>query len=154
MDMVTALAIAVAVLIAVWVKFVSATGMYWFIAAIGMACFLAAGGKFIGLRKVVAAGVAGMTFAAFAELALLTTGHLDLEWVALGVAAFLIVIASKWSFLSFIPAGLCGATVTAAGGPMGVMDLPANLKLGFAFVFGAAIGWVAERAAGMMAKKA
>lgn len=154
MDMVTALAIVVGVLVAVWVRVGPIVGVYWFIGAIGMACFYAAGGKMNGLKKAIPAGVAGMTLAAAAELVSMLGGHPELEWVALGVAAFIIVIGSKLPLISFIPAGLCGVSVVGAGGVMGIMDLATNVKLGIAFVLGTVVGYVAEMIAGMIGKKA
>ena len=155
MDMLTALAIAVGVLVAVWVKVGGMMGVYWFIGAIGWACFSAGGGKMNGgLMKAIPAGVLGMTLAAMAELVSMLGGHPELEWVALGVAAFIVVIAGKVRLLSFFPAGLCGLSVVGAGGVMGIMDLATNVKLGIAFIAGAVVGYVAEAAAGMVAKKA
>jgi hypothetical protein len=154
MDMLTALAIVVGVLIALWVKVGGTIGVFWFIGVIGWACFSAAGGKMNGLKKAIPAGVVGMTLAAAAELVSMLSGHPELEWVALGVGAFIIVIGSKLPLLSFFPAGLCGLTVVGAGGVMGIMDLATNVKLGIAFVAGTVLGYIAEMAAGMVAKKA
>jgi hypothetical protein len=152
--MLTALAIVVGVLIALWVKVGGTIGVFWFIGVIGWACFSAAGGKMNGLKKAIPAGVVGMTLAAAAELVSMLSGHPELEWVALGVGAFIIVIGSKLPLLSFFPAGLCGLTVVGAGGVMGIMDLATNVKLGIAFVAGTVLGYIAEMAAGMVAKKA
>ena len=154
MDMVLALALVLGVLVAAWVKVGPMVGVYWFIGAIGVALFYAAGGKMNGLKKAIPAGVAGMALAAAAELFSMLGGHPEFEWIALGVATFIIVLASKWSLLSFIPAGLCGVSVVGAGGVMGIMDLATNLKLGIAFVLGTIVGYVAEMIAGMIGKKA
>ena len=153
MDMLTALAISVAILLTVWAKVSAMTGMAWFVGAIGWACYSAAGGKMGGLTKAIAAGVAGMIWVGIAEITLLMTGHPEWEWLALGVVAFLVVIEAKLPLLSFIPAGLCGIAVIGAGGPVGVFDLVTNIKLGFAFVFGAVVGFIAEWAGGMLTKK-
>jgi len=153
MDMVLALALVVGVLVSVWVKVGPMVGVYWFIGAFGLALFFAAGGKMSGLRKVIPAGVAGMVLAAMAELFSMLGGHPELEWVALGVATFIVIIASKWSLLSYIPAGICGVSVVGAGGVMGIMDLATNTKLGIAFVLGAVVGYIAEMIAGMVGKK-
>jgi hypothetical protein len=154
MNMLTALAIAVGVLLAVWVKVAPMGGMPWFIGAIGWACVSAAGGKMNGLKKAVAAGVAGMLWVAIAELIIVFTHQESLEWIVLGLATFVVVIQARLSWLSFIPAGLCGVAVVGAGGPIGVLDLTTNIKLGFAFVIGAVLGYVAEWAGGMLTKKA
>jgi len=154
MDMLTALAISVGVLVAVWVKVTTMVGMFWYVGVLGWACFAAAGGKMNGLKKVIAAGVAGMFWVGAGEFLVLTTGALNLEWVALGVAMFIIVIEAKWSLLSFLPAGLCGAAVIGAGGPVGIFDAPTNVKLAVSFVLGAVVGYIAEWAGGMLTKKA
>jgi hypothetical protein len=58
------------------------------------------------------------------------------------------------SLLSFIPAGLCGAAVIGAGGPVGIFDAPTNIKLGFSFVLGVVLGYIADAVGGMLTKKA
>ena len=154
MDMLTALAVAAAVLLAVWVKVTGMLGMFWYVGVLGWACFIAAGGRMNGLKKVVAAGVAGMFWVAVAEFLLLNFGMPELEWIALGVALFIIVIEAKRPLLSFIPAGLCGAAVIGAGGPVGIFDAPTNLKLALSFVVGVVVGFIAEAVGGMLTKKA
>jgi Protein of unknown function (DUF1097) len=154
MNMVTALALAVGVLLAVWVKVAALIGLpFWYVGVIGWACYVAAGGKGNGLKKAIAAGVAGMIWVAVAEVIALTSGHVQLEWVLLGVATFIIVLESRLALLSFIPAGLCGAAVIGAGGPIGIFDLPTNLKLGGAFVIGMIVGFIADSIGGALAKK-
>ena len=154
MDMLTALAVAAGVLVAVWVKVTGMVGMFWYVGVLGWACFIAAGGKMNGLKKAVAAGVAGMFWAAVGEFIVLNFGIPQLEWVALGVAIFIIFIEAKVSLLSFIPAGLCGAAVIGAGGPVGIFDAPTNIKLGFSFVLGVVVGYIADAVGGMLTKKA
>jgi len=154
MDMLTALAVAAAVLLAVWVKVTGMLGMFWYVGVLGWACFIAAGGRMNGLKKVVAAGVAGMFWVAVAEFLLLNFGMPELEWIALGVALFIIVIEAKLPLLSFIPAGLCGAAVIGAGGPVGIFDAPTNLKLALSFVLGVVLGFIAEAVGGVLTKKA
>jgi Protein of unknown function (DUF1097) len=154
MDMLTALAVAAAVLVAVWVKVTGMIGMFWYVGVLGWACFLAAGGKMNGVKKAVAAGIAGMFWVAVGEFLVLNFGMLQLEWVALGVAVFVVVIEAKVALLSFIPAGLCGVAVIGAGGPVGIFDAPTNVKLALSFVLGVVLGYVAEAAGGVLTKKA
>ena len=127
MDMLTALAIAVGVLAAVWVKVTMTVGLFWYVGVLGWACFYAAGGRMNGLKRTITAGIAGMFWVGLCEFVVLSTGAMSLEWVALGVAMFIIIIEAKLPLLSFIPAGLCGAAVIGAGGPVGIFDAPANL---------------------------
>jgi hypothetical protein len=120
---------------------------------LGWACFMAAGGKLNGVTRACAAGLAGMFWVAAAEMTSLVSGQMQLEWVFLGIAAFLIVIQSKLRLFSFIPAGLVGAAVIGAGGPIGIFDMITNMRLAIVFVLGTLIGYVAELAAGAMARK-
>lgn len=140
----TGMAIAVAVLLAVWVWVAGMFGMAWFVGLIGWACYVASGGKVQGLSRVVAAGIAGMAWVAVLDIGSLVAHQDSLEPVAVGLAAIAVVLEARVPLLSFIPAGLCGVAVLGAGGPLGLMDLPANMKLGLAFVVGAVVGAIAD----------
>jgi hypothetical protein len=144
MNLPIGMAVVVGVLLAVWVKVAAVLGMPWFVGLIGWACYVAAGRKMKGLVQVIAAGVAGMAWVAVLDMGALVSGHEELELVAVGVAAIAVLLESRVSLLSYIPAGLCGIAVMGAGGPMGLMDLPGNTKLGLSFVIGAVLGFVAE----------
>ena len=154
MDMMTALALTVGVLVAVFVKLASTMSMLWYVGAIGWACFIAAGGKVQGLKQASVAGLGGMFWVAIAEASSFVSGHMEMEWLLLGAAGFLIVFQARLRLFSFIPAGLCGAAVIGAGGPIGIFDAVTNLRLAIAFVLGTIIGLIAEMIAGMLAKKA
>jgi hypothetical protein len=154
MDMLTALALSVGVLVAVFAKVGAMIGMLWYVGVLGWACYIAAGGKMNGLKRAAAAGLAGMVWAAAAEATSLMSGQMQLEWLFLGIAAFLAVIQAKLSWFSFIPAGLVGVAVIGAGGPVGIFDAVTNVRLVIVFVLGTVIGYVAEMAAGMIGKKA
>jgi hypothetical protein len=154
MDMVLALALSVGVIVAVFVKVAAMISMLWYVGVLGWACFMAAGGKMNGVKRAAVAGLGGMFWVAAAEMTSLVSGQMQLEWVFLGIAAFLIVIQAKLSWFSFIPAGLTGAAVLGAGGPVGIFDAVTNLRLAIVFVLGTVIGYVAETAAGMLTKKA
>jgi Protein of unknown function (DUF1097) len=149
MERLTELALSVGVLVAVFAKVGGMIGVLWYVGVLGWACFIAAGGKFNGVKRAAGAGLAGMFFAAAAEATALMSGHMELEWLFLGIAAFLTVIQSKLSWFSFIPAGLVGIAVIGAGGPVGIFDAVTNVRLVIVFVLGTVIGYVAERAAGI-----
>jgi hypothetical protein len=142
------------VLVAVFVKVATMISMLWYVGVLGWASFMAAGGKLNGVKRACAAGLAGMFWVAAAEMTSLFSGQMQLEWVFLGIAAFLIVIQSKLRLFSFIPAGLVGAAVIGAGGPVGIFDAITNMRLAIVFVLGTLIGYVAELIAGAMTKKA
>jgi hypothetical protein len=154
MDMVIALALSVGVIVAVFVKVAAMISMLWYVGVIGWACFIAAGGKGNGVKRAAVAGLGGMFWVAAAEATSLMSGQMGLEWVFLGIAAFLIVLQSKLSWFSFIPAGLAGAAVIGAGGPIGIFDAVTNLRLAIVFVLGTVIGYVCEMLSGMLTKKA
>ena len=152
MDMLTALALSIGVLIALWVKFGGAIAAYAVPAGIvAWACFFAAGGKMQGLQKAIAANVSGVFWV---WLAMTLVGMMNmgsLAWVIIGVVAFILVLQSKVPALSFIPGAFCGAAVTAWAAPT---DLKGYLMVAVALVVGALLGYVSEMAAGMIAKKA
>jgi len=154
MNMVLALALSVGVLVAVFVKLGAMLSMLWYVGVIGWACFMAAGGKMSGLKRAAVGGLAGMFWVAVAEMTSLFSGQMQMEWVFLAIAFVFIVLQSKVSLLSFIPAGMAGGAVIGAGGPIGIFDAVTNMRLAIVFVLGTVIGYVAELVAGMLAKKA
>jgi len=154
MNMVLALALCVGVLVAVFVKVGAMISMLWYVGVIGWACFMAAGGKLNGVKKAAVAGVGGMFCVAVAEMGSLMSGQMQLEWIFLGIAFAVIVLLSKLSWFSFIPAGLAGGAVIGAGGPIGIFDAVTNMRLVMVFVLGTVVGFVAELLATMLAKKA
>lgn len=156
MNMLTALAVSIGVLIALWVK---VGGMLFPNVALAVpagiiawACFYAAGGKMQGLQKTVAANLSGVVWVWIA-MALIAAANLGtFAWIIIGVVAFLIVVQSKVGALSFIPGAFCGAAV-AAGSGAGT-DITANVMVALALVAGAVLGYVSEMGAGMITKKA
>lgn len=156
MNMLTALAVSIGVLIALWVK---VGGMLFPTVALAVpagiiawACFYAAGGKMQGLQKTVAANLSGVVWVWIA-MALIAAANLgNFAWIIIGVVAFLIVVQSKVGALSFIPGAFCGAAV-AAGSGAGT-DITANVMVALALVAGAVLGWISEAGAGAIAKKA
>lgn len=156
MNMLTALAVSIGVLIALWVK---VGGMVFPNVALAVpagiiawACFYAAGGKMQGLQKTVAANLSGVVWVWIA-MALIAAANLgNFAWIIIGVVAFLIVVQSKVGALSFIPGAFCGAAV-AAGSGAGT-DITANVMVALALVAGAVLGYVSEMGAGMITKKA
>jgi hypothetical protein len=156
MDMLMALAVSIGVLIAVWVK---VGGMLFASTAIAVpagivawACFFAAGGKTTGLQKAIAANVSGVFWVWLAMTLVGMAGIGTYAWVIVGVVAFILVVQSKVAALSFIPGAFCGAAVTAASGAG--TDIKANVMVAVALIVGAALGYVSEMGAGMIAKKA
>src|SRR2546422_1272793 len=107
MDMLTALAVSVAVLLAVWVKVTAVTGTAWFVGAIGWACYSAAGGKTEGLKKAIAAGISGMIWVGVAYMILPMSGHPEVGWVRPPRGPFFLIIQGERPALSLPTAPPC-----------------------------------------------
>jgi Protein of unknown function (DUF1097) len=151
MDMLTALALSIGVLIALWVKVGTMASLLVPAGIVAWACFFAAGGKVQGLQKTTAATLSGVVWVwlAMTLVAMMSMG--SWAWVIIGVVAFILVLQSKVPALSFIPGAFCGAAVTAWAAPT---DLKGYLMVAVALVAGAVLGYVSEMGAGMIAKKA
>ena len=156
MNMLTALALSIGVLIAVWVKIgpmlFSAVPLAVPAGIIAWACFYAAGGKMQGLQKTIAANVSGVFWILVAMFVIGAANLGGVAWIIIGVVAAVIVLQSKVAVLSFIPGAFCGAAVTAGSGAG--TDIKANVMVALALVAGAVLGWISEAGAGAIAKKA
>lgn len=151
MDMLTALALSIGILIALWVKVGTMASLLVPAGIVAWACFFAAGGKTQGLQKTIASNVSGVVWV---WLAMTLIGMMSMgswAWVIIGVVAFILVLQSKVPALSFIPGAFCGAAVTAWAAPT---DPKGYLMVAVALVAGAVLGYVSEMGAGMLAKKA
>jgi uncharacterized protein DUF1097 len=151
MDMLTALALSIGILIALWVKVGTMASLLVPAGIVAWACFFAAGGKTQGLQKTVAATLSGVVWVwiAMALIGMMNMG--SWAWVIIGVVAFILVLQSRVPVLSFIPGAFCGAAVTAWAAPT---DPRGYVMVAVALVAGAVLGYVSEMGAGMIAKKA
>jgi hypothetical protein len=146
-------ALIAAVLAAVGIKLAMVGGFVWFLGVLGWVALIASGGGTSGLIRAVAAGLAGMFWTAVGDFLIAQQGALPLEWVVLGIAVFLVVITSRIPFLGSIPAGLCGIIIMGSNGPMGIFDLPGNLKIAAAYVLGAVLGFIIQTVSGMVGRR-
>ena len=151
MDMLTALALSIGILIALWVKVGTMASLLVPAGIVAWACFFAAGGKMQGLQKTIASNVSGVVWVWLAMTLIGMMNMGSLAWVIIGVVAFILVLQSKVPALSFIPGAFCGAAVTAWAAPT---DLKGYLMVAVALIAGAVLGYVSEMGAGMLAKKA
>ena len=151
MDMLTALALSIGVLIALWVKVGTMASLLVPAGIVAWACFFAAGGKIQGLQKTIASNVSGVVWVWLAMTLIGMMNMGSLAWIIIGVVAFILVLQSKVPALSFIPGAFCGAAVTAWAAPT---DLKGYLMVAVALIAGAVLGYVSEMGAGMLAKKA
>src|SRR6266705_6440989 len=102
MDMLTALALSIGILIALWVKVGTMASLIVPAGIIAWACFFAAGGKTRSLQKTLAATLSGVVWVWLA-MALVWIMHVEsLAWVFIGAVAFMLVLQSKVQVLSFI----------------------------------------------------
>src|SRR4051794_22337185 len=151
MDVLTALAISIGILIAVWTYIalgVAALPVWAGIVAWGT--FFAAGGKTAGLTKTLASNLSGV-FWAFVALFVSSKlgGGVPILSALVGVVAFAMVLQSKIPPLSFIPGAFLGAA-TAVSVVVGASGTYVNTVI--ALVAGAIFGYLSEMVAGMLAK--
>lgn len=151
MNMLTALAVSIGVLIALWVKVGPMISLAVPAGIIAWALFFAAGGKTAGLQKTVAATVSGVVWVWLAMTLVAAANLGNWAWIVIGVVAALLVLQSRVATLSFIPGAFCGAAVTAGAAPA---DARGYLMTALALVAGAVLGYVSEMGAGAIAKKA
>lgn len=154
MDMLTALALSIGVLIAIWtyvaVAVVPELSVWAGIVAWG--CFFAAGGKASGFQKTALANLSGLVYVWVITQLLPHVGGTTIVLALLvGVIAFLMVMQSKLPALSFIPGAFIGAAVTVGSGA--ASDTTHLIYLAVSLVIGAALGFVSEAMAGSFAKK-
>jgi hypothetical protein len=151
MDMLTALALSIGILIALWVKVGTMASLLVPAGIVAWACFFAAGGKTAGLQKTIASTLSGLVWVWLAH-AVIAAMHMDsFAWIIIGVVGFFLVLQSKVPILSFIPGAFCGAAVTAWASPSNPRGY---LMVAVALIAGAVLGYISEMGAGMIAKKA
>lgn len=154
MGTLTALALSIGVLIAVWtyvaVAVVPQLSVWAGIVAWG--CFFAAGGKIQGFQKTVFANLSGLVYV-FIIMQLLGRlgGGVPILAVLVGVIAFCMVVQSKIAALAFIPGAFIGAAVTVGSG---AKEPNSYLMVAVSLVIGALLGYVSEAGAGAIKGKA
>ncbi|MGH2626870.1 MAG: DUF1097 domain-containing protein [Anaerolineales bacterium] len=154
MNMLTALALSIGVLIAIWtylaVAVVPQLSVWAGIVAWG--CFFAAGGKAQGFQKTAFANLSGLIYV-FLVMQILPAlgGGTPVLALLVGVIAFLMVMQSKLPALSFIPGAFIGAAVTVGSAPA---DINRYVMVALSLVIGAVLGYVSEAMAGAIKGKA
>lgn len=145
------LAVAVAVAIAAMLKVAPMMSVSEGKCLIAFAIFFGAGGGLNGLIKTLAGFVAGAVWMVLANMVVATNqaSFGNYQWVFLAVVGLIIVLQSRVSLLSYLPAGLGGAAL-AAGAPG---FRPFGLLVIGALVVGGVFGFAADSVANMAAKK-
>lgn len=151
MDVLVALAVSIAILIAGWTYValgIAALPVWAGIVAWGS--FFAAGGKTTGLSKTIAANLSGVLWAFLALTAWNSFGGgVPVLSVLVGLAALFMVLQSRIPALSFIPGAFLGAA-TAVSVVVGANG--SWIKTIIALVIGAVLGYVSELLAGALSR--
>ncbi|MGA8208767.1 MAG: DUF1097 domain-containing protein [Nocardioidaceae bacterium] len=103
--------ISVGVLAGVWTYVSVELGLITWVAFIAWACFFAAGGGTEGLRKGLAANLAGVAWGYLISLVLELNGSTIVLALAVTVVGFILCVQAAWSVLSFIPGAFAGTAV-------------------------------------------
>ncbi|HEY3279143.1 MAG TPA: DUF1097 domain-containing protein [Gemmatimonadales bacterium] len=120
-------------------------------ALVGLACFVAAGGGVPGLQKSVAGMVSGIIWAMLYVTISGALGRQEiLDALVLGAAVFGIVMQAQIPLLSFTAGALAGAGVALGVMGVRVVTMQAGIRVAIALAIGAALGWIAEWAMGMI----
>ncbi len=154
MDTLTALALSIGALIAIWTYLTIAVipDLSPWVGIAAWGCFFAAGGKGQGFQKTVFANLSGLIYVwVMMQLVPRFGGGSLVYAILIGVIAFAMVVQSKVSQLSFIPGAFVGAAVTVGSGAGA--DLNHLLYVGLSMVIGAALGLVSETTAASLAKR-
>ena len=142
------LAIAVAVSVAIIVKFAPAMSISPLPAIVALAAFLGSGGGVQGFVRTLASMLLGAILMIIANM-IVVPHQESLEayrWLFFAIVALIIVLASRFPFVSYVTAGLAGMAM--AGGTPAFR--PYGLLVGGSIAMGCVLGLVSDLAAGGM----
>lgn len=118
---------------------------------VGLACFIAAGGGVPGLQKSIAGMVSGIIWAMLYVTVSGALGRQDiLDALVLGAAVFGMVMQAQLPLLSFTAGAIAGAGVALGVMGVRVVTMQGGIRVAIALAIGAALGWIAEWAMGMV----
>nr|WP_320025308.1 DUF1097 domain-containing protein [uncultured Acetobacterium sp.] len=120
------------------------------VAFAGEATFFAAGGKNMGLVKGLASNFAGVLWAVFIFFVFGAWSSSFALGIAVFIAVVMMCVEAKIDFLSFIPGAFIGAACLF-GSETEAFPTGDIIGVLIALTCGAAMGWVAEKAAGPIA---
>ena len=150
MNTLTARALTVGVLIAVWAWVASVARLHVSLWAgvIALGCLFAAGGGVPGLQRTIVATLSGVLWVLVADAVRVAIGGGSVvAAVILGATASAIVLQSRLPLLSFTTGAFAGAGVALG---LGVNTVNEAIRAAVALAVGALLGFAAERAAGMI----
>lgn len=149
MSLYVALGIAIGILIAIWVLISvgqAGIGLIVWAGIIAWGAFFAAGGGLEGLKKTIAAHLAGNLWAflaLFVYTKVAPEGSTILLAILVGLIAFMMCVQANVPLLSFIPGAFMGAAVwVGAGG--GASLNRTSLMIPLSMALGAFFGYISE----------
>ncbi|HYU01487.1 MAG TPA: DUF1097 domain-containing protein [Gemmatimonadales bacterium] len=150
MNTMTTRALMVGLLIALWAWLADVSRLHLALWAgvVALGCFYAAGGGVPALQKTIVAALSGVVWVLIYHAVRVSIGARGVVGaVLLGAMACALALQSRVPFLSFTAAAFAGAGVALG---LGVNTVNEAIRAGVALAVGAAIGFAAERAAGMI----
>jgi hypothetical protein len=137
MSLLMCISISVGILSGVWGFLSSSLGLITWVGFIGCTSYYAAGDKFQGLKKSVAANMTGVLWAMAIIITSKYLGFSSAAAIMTGVFSFVMCAQAKFELLSFIPGTFCGSCSTfGAGGDWKAVVI--------ALLCGAVLGYTSE----------
>ena len=150
MNTMTARALMVGVLIAIWAWLASVArlNVSMWAGVVALGCFYASGGGVAGLQKTIVATVSGVVWVLIADAVRVAIAGHGVVWaVILGAMACALALQARVPLLSFTAGAFAGAGVALG---LGVNTGYEAVRAGVALAMGAVVGFAAERLAGMI----
>ncbi|WHH57121.1 DUF1097 domain-containing protein [Petroclostridium sp. X23] len=145
MDIVVGIGISAGILAGLFGEIGGALGIITWVSFIAWLCFFAAGAGKTGLAKAVASNIFGLT-GGFVIVKL--AGILPVPYslgISIVLVVFIMVVASKWSVLSFIPGSFAGCSSYFGANS-------SYTKVLLALLIGAILGYLSEQGGIMLTK--
>ena len=140
MDILVALGITIGVLAGVWGVVAGNLALLTWAGFVSWACYYASGGKVEGLKKTIAANLAGVAWGFLMVVGANTLGFTYAIGVTIAIGAFFMCVEAKISLLSFIPGAFAGCAVYFGSG----LNWQGAV---IALVIGAILGYASDMAA-------
>ena len=150
MNTMTARALMVGVLIAIWAWLASVArlNVSMWAGVVALGCFYASGGGVAALQKTIVATLSGVVWVLIAEAVRVAIAGHGVVWaVILGAMACALALQARVPLLSFTAGAFAGAGVALG---LGVNTGYEAVRAGVALAMGAVVGFAAERLAGMI----
>jgi uncharacterized protein DUF1097 len=146
-------ALSLGLVVAVWaaISHVAKIPFQLWPVIVGLGCFVAAGGGIPGLQKSIVGMASGVVWAMLYVSVSGALGRQELlDALVLGAAVFGMVMQAQVPLLSFTAGAIAGAGVALGVLGLRVVTLQGGIRVAVALAIGAALGWIAEWAMGMI----